>query len=186
MTNENAIMRLMLVRHRNDNTDMLNEALDMAIEALQRGLENVNADSCSEKPNRSEPKTAESGSVDSEMPEIKTDRTIGGMIYRQAAIDAIQKWGLIDGLSEGQAIEILADEEKVPSAQPERKKGEWIPCERELPEVGRSILVSVGGIYTAEGCLRDDGDWTQFRWDAIQRKDMVGAWMPLPSPYTQE
>ena len=50
-------MRLMLVRHRNDNTDMLNEALDMAIEALQRGLENVNADSCSEKPNRSEPLT---------------------------------------------------------------------------------------------------------------------------------
>lgn len=35
MTNENAIMRLMLVRHRNDNTDMLNEALDMAIEALR-------------------------------------------------------------------------------------------------------------------------------------------------------
>ena len=33
------------------------EALDMAIEALQRGLENVNADSCSEKPNRSEPLT---------------------------------------------------------------------------------------------------------------------------------
>ena len=64
--------------------------------------------------------------------------------------------------------------------QPEQR---WIPCERELPEVGRSILVSVGGIYTAEGCLRDDGDWTQFRWDAIQRKDMVGAWMPLPSPY---
>ena len=160
-------------------------ALDMAIEALQRGLENVNADSCSEKPNESEPKTAESGSVDSEMPEIKSNRTTGGMIYlqdaidalcaectidnpktcstiqegdrwcdevyillnlpsaqpeksttekksqlaeekstcdlisRQAAIDAIQKWGLIDGLSEGQAIEILADEEKVPSAQPD-------------------------------------------------------------------
>ena len=31
--------------------------LTMAIEALQRGLENVNADSCSEKPNRSEPLT---------------------------------------------------------------------------------------------------------------------------------
>ena len=37
----------------------------------------------------SEPKTSESGSVDSEMPEIKTDRTIGGMIYRQDAIDAL-------------------------------------------------------------------------------------------------
>ena len=34
--------------------DDYDEALDMAIEALQRGLENVNADSCSEKPNRSD------------------------------------------------------------------------------------------------------------------------------------
>lgn len=49
-------------------------ALKMAIEAL----------SCSE------PKTAESGSVDSEMPEIKSNRTTGGMIYRQDAIDALR------------------------------------------------------------------------------------------------
>ena len=41
------------------------------------------------------------------------------LISRQAAISAIKEWGLLDGLSEGQAIEILADEEKVPSAQPE-------------------------------------------------------------------
>ncbi len=41
------------------------------------------------------------------------------MIDRQAAIDAIKTWGLIDGLAEGQAIEILADEEKLPSAEPE-------------------------------------------------------------------
>jgi uncharacterized protein YoaH (UPF0181 family) len=41
------------------------------------------------------------------------------LISRQAAIEAIKTWGLIDGLSEGQAIEILADEEKLPSAQPE-------------------------------------------------------------------
>ena len=38
------------------------------------------------------------------------------VIYRRVAINAIKTWGLIDGLSEGQAIEILADEEKVPSA----------------------------------------------------------------------
>ena len=37
-------------------------------------------------------------------------------ISRQAAIDAIKTWGLIDGLSEGQAIEILADKEKLPAA----------------------------------------------------------------------
>ena len=68
--------------------DLSDEIIDMAIEALQRGLENVNADSCSEEPNRSEPKTADSGSVDSEQPEIKTDRTTSGdLINRQDAID---------------------------------------------------------------------------------------------------
>ena len=41
------------------------------------------------------------------------------LISRRAAIDAIHEWGLIDGLAEGQAIEILYDEEKVPSAQQE-------------------------------------------------------------------
>lgn len=45
--------------------------------------------------------------------------TGGDLISRVAAIDAIKTWGLIDGLAEGQAIEILADEEKLPSAQPE-------------------------------------------------------------------
>ena len=39
------------------------------------------------------------------------------VISRNAAIDAIKTWGLLDGLSEGQAIEILADEEKLPSVQ---------------------------------------------------------------------
>ena len=40
------------------------------------------------------------------------------LIDRQAAIDAIKEWGLIDGLAEGDAIEILSDKEKVPSAEP--------------------------------------------------------------------
>ena len=110
------------------------------------------------------------------------------LIKRQDAIDAIRSMQtykmfagddllLVD--QAGAQTELM----HLPSAQPEQR---WIPCERELPEVGRNILISVGGMYTAEGCLRDDGDWTQFRWDAIQRKDMVGAWQPLPSPYTQE
>lgn len=71
----------------------------------------------------------------------------------------------------------------LPSEQPEWK---WIPCSERLPEIGQSVLLSVGGMYSAEGCLREDGDWAQFRWDAIQRKDMVGAWKPLPEPYKGE
>ena len=46
-------------------------------------------------------------------------------IRRQAAIEAIKTWGLIDGLSEGQAIEILADKEKLPPAQPDENKYEY-------------------------------------------------------------
>lgn len=75
-------------------------------------------------------------------------------------------------------------DEGCPDAEPSEQQ--WIPCERELPDVGRSVLISVGGMYTAEGCLREDGDWTQFRWDAIQRKDMVGAWKPLEEPWEGE
>lgn len=37
MTNEIAIHRLLLVRHRKDCTELLAEALDMAIEALEVG-----------------------------------------------------------------------------------------------------------------------------------------------------
>ena len=41
------------------------------------------------------------------------------LISRQSAIDAIDEWGLLDGLSEGLAKEILADKNKVPSTDPE-------------------------------------------------------------------
>lgn len=66
-------------------------------------------------------------------------------IDRQAAIDAIHEWGLIDGLSEGQAIEILSDEEKVPSVQPEgwlaRHRDEILKAGME----GREFEFRIGG-----------------------------------------
>ena len=102
-------------------------------------------------------------------------------ISRQAAIDMIEKY--FNGLPIAVHYDMIAMIHRLPTAQPEPQ---WIPCERELPEVGRSILISVGGMYTAEGCLREDGDWTQFRWDAIQRKDRVGAWKPLEEPWRGE
>lgn len=85
----------------------LYEALDMAIEALRS----------------SEPKTADSGSVDSEMPEVKTDRTTSGdLINRQDAINAFEPEHSQDWYTP-YIIETL---ESLPSAQTERKKGEWI------------------------------------------------------------
>ena len=129
MTNEQAQYWLMYVKYKTDNNDLVNEAIDMAIEALQRGLENVNADSCSEKPNRSEPKTADSGSVEKEMPEIKTDRTTGGMIYRQDAIDAVRtiqtyKLFIGDDMILVDKAEVQTELMLLPSAQPEPYRGE--------------------------------------------------------------
>lgn len=134
------------------------------------------------------------------------------LIDRQAAIEALaelarERFTLQDYFQI--YLDALKDADikirQLPSAQPDVEKmqdieqamlekayecgmqdsGQWIPCSERLPEVGRSVLLSVGGMYTAEGCLREDGDWTQFRWDAIQRKDMVGAWMPLLEPYAE-
>lgn len=63
---------------------------------------------------------------------------------------------------------------------------QWIPCSERLPEVGEDVLFSVGGVYVAEGCLREDGGWVQFRWNATQLKDVVGAWRRLPDPWEGE
>lgn len=124
------------------------------------------------------------------------------LISRQAAIDALDEirhalWEIdipsptvpeyVEHHEQVQSVWKLLDKKQkelyvLPSAQPER----WIPCSERLPEIGQSVLLSVGGMYSAEGCLREDGDWAQFRWDAIQRKDMVGAWKPLPEPYKEE
>lgn len=64
---------------------------------------------------------------------------------------------------------------------------QWIPCSEMLPEVGQNVLISVGrGMTTTEACLRNDGDWHQFRWGTIWAAYYVDAWMPLPNPYKEE
>ena len=34
--------------------------------------------------------------------------------------------------------------------------------------------------------LEKDGNWCQFRWSAEHDRAVVGAWKPLPEPYTEE
>ena len=61
----------------------------------------------------------------------------------------------------------------------------WIPVSERLPEVGRSVLLSVGKeMYTAEGFLKDNGTWAQFRWSANLKN--VDAWAEMPKPWKGE
>lgn len=109
------------------------EAVKMAIEALSEldnnstEVDNRNDElSCSAFPNRSEPKTAESGSVEKEMPEIKSNRTTGGMIYRQDAIYYVKQATIGETDVMKAWVKAQTHLMRLPSAQPERKKGEWI------------------------------------------------------------
>ena len=76
--------------------------------------------------------------------------------------------------------------EKIRVLLEKQEQARWIPVTERLPEVGQSVMITVGGIYTAEGCLKDDGNWCQFRWSAEHKPAIVGAWKPLPEPYTEE
>ena len=190
MTNENAIHRLLLVRHRKDCTDLLAEALDMAIEALQQGCDKV-AESCDDLISRQ-------AAIDAleKVAELFPWRVPGNRDtydrYNEAWNDAI-------GRAE---IEI----EELPSAQPEQR---WIPCSERLPEDIRPVLVTwkntdpasyyqyiVGKhfIGTAHYCK---GKWY---WYSSVTEDLLAeyekcdseefdeaievvAWMPLPEPY---
>lgn len=61
----------------------------------------------------------------------------------------------------------------------------WIPVTEKLPEVGRTVLLSVGkGLYTAEGELKYDGTWVQYRWSA--NIENVDAWAEMPEPWRGE
>ena len=116
---------------------------------------------------------------------MEKEKMMDDLISRQAAIDALVGMNGKrddDGYVMIYRCDACDNIYNLPYAQPER----WIPVTERLPEVGQDVMLSVGGMYSAEGCLREDGDWTQFRWDAIQRKEMVTAWMPLPEPWRGE
>ena len=129
------------------------------------------------------------------------------LISRQAAIEAIKTWGLLDGLSEGQAIEILADEEKLPSAQQPARViaqvnidtdelisrikedyyiGEWIPCSERLPEKSGRYLVTntrLGAFEVTWNIFYNGKGEAPEGW---LYEDGTIAWMPLPEPYKGE
>ena len=77
----------------------------------------------------------------------------------------------------------LKEIDNAPTIEPQK----WVSCSERLPEVGQNVLLSSGnGMFTAEGCLKDNGDWCQFRWSTTWPGYYVDAWMPLPEPWKGE
>lgn len=79
---------------------------------------------------------------------------------------------------------------EVPTIEPERKKGKWIPCSERLPEekinpntqdydwvLCSTTFGDVRAYHFGRGrFLHGCGDVTQY----------VAAWMPMPEPYKEE
>ena len=101
-------------------------------------------------------------------------------------INVVIEHGLADpdGLHPLSAEVVLETINVIPTATPEPH---WIPVTERLPEIGEDVLFSVAGLYSAEGCLRPDGDWWQFRWNSVIPKERVTAWCTLlkPEPYKE-
>lgn len=79
----------------NPNVERETEELTLIDQSFAKGWNNANSIwiKALEQLPSAEPKTAESGSVEKEMPEIKSDRTIDDLISRQAAIVECNKRG---------------------------------------------------------------------------------------------
>lgn len=108
MTTQKAIEAITDFREVAYGHAVLAEALDMAIEALQRGLENVNADICSEEPNRSD-LISRQDAID------VANRLIGDTKFCKVGTMSFQD-GIIDGYCRMRS-ELLA----LPSAQSVRR-----------------------------------------------------------------
>lgn len=175
MTREEAIKRLKELRSGNwwafedpNEIDITNEALDMAIEALQGGDADMTGTSPYMQPS----------------PDSGVD-----LIGRADAIKAVaEHFSFDDGCSniykdidyyKGIAEHILKN---VPSALPSAE-AKWIPCSERLPEKDDLVLATVwDAVVIAWRNLY--GKWESAE-DMYEKGD-VTAWMPLPKPYRED
>ena len=127
------------------------------------------------------------------------------LISRQAAIDGVKRLSLGETDATRLAMRIGDYLERLSSAQPERKTGEWIPCSERLPEEdfwsGRGRQFSEHVLVTIVNRGNDDERFTDIAqtvdgiWQLSHDVDgdcslpnwcEVIAWMPLPEPYKGE
>ena len=110
------------------------------------------------------------------------------VVSRQAAIDAVHRNydTILDFKSDGQTVAASFEDiiNALPSAQPERKENDWIPCSERLPDKSGEYLVTDNGwpITTVDVgeffCENGVSEWVSL--------DHVVAWKPLPEPYRGE
>lgn len=82
--------------------------------------------------------------------------------------------------------------EALPSAEPEWKKGKWIPVNEALPKNGQAVLCTVKGYpegvnWTITDCRYKDGVWEaceEAAYDYWTELSDVIAWMLLPEPWS--
>lgn len=109
------------------------------------------------------------------------------LISRQAAIDAAKK--LLDYYGTDDISKEFADHtaeqfmNRVPSAQPEQKKGKWILLSEKVPEMDERVLVIDNGYeYHVWDCMSNRGD--EYFWEdeegLCHNKYEVVAWLPFP------
>ena len=74
------------------------------------------------------------------------------------------------------------DIDVMPTIEPERKIGKWIPCSERLPIDAGHYLCSFEKPNRIDHIHVDLAYWTGGRWYGY-RADAICAWMPLPEPY---
>ena len=112
------------------------------------------------------------------------------LISRQDAIDEIEERKNANGYRNVAVISELNRLEgyimRLPSAQPERKKVEWIPIKIAKPPKAGQYLVTkqqkTGACQIATAHYNPSFD----EWSGNGNFKKILAWQPLPSPYTQE
>ena len=122
------------------------------------------------------------------------------LIERQAAIDAANRadyTGLAVEDVKKVTDEVVKELKQLPSAQPERKTGEWISCKTQLPptmmichctiQEDRLIGTSMRDRYTMD-LIYDDilNEWKRLSGMKISSSIRVVAWMKAAEPYGGE
>lgn len=111
---------------------------------------------------------------------------MGDLISRQAAIDALAEELYHNEDDYRTAVSVIGG---LPSAQPERKKGKWIPVTERMPEPDDIVVVCTNGgqmyVWSAmpnrgdDYCWEDDYGYCHNKWEVM-------AWMPMPEPWKEE